>query len=177
MQYLDPSWRPSEYQQMLLDALGDQDPAEVQIHTPAALHALIEEAGELVHVRPDANEWSVQECIAHICDAELVIAGRYRWILAHEKPEIMPYEQDWWVDTLHSESDESAAEVLALFDALRTADLALWRRTPPEDRLRYGLHRERGPESYDLTFRITAGHDVIHTDQARRALASLRRAA
>ena len=162
---------------MLLSALGDQDPVEVQTRTPATLRTLIEEAGDQARTRPEPSEWSLLECIAHICDAELVIAGRYRWILAHEKPEIMPYEQDWWVDTLHTGSDESPAEVLALFDALRAADLALWRRTPVEDRLRYGLHRERGPESLDLTFRLTAGHDVIHTAQARRALEALRQVA
>jgi len=177
MQYLDPAWRPSEYQQMLLDALGDQDPAEVQSRTPAVLRDLIADAGPLVRTRPEPAEWSVLECVAHICDAELVIAGRYRWILAHDKPEIMPYEQDWWVDKFHASSNEEPGEVLALFDALRTADLALWRRTPPEDRLRYGLHRERGPESYDLTFRITAGHDVVHTAQARRALEAARKQA
>jgi hypothetical protein len=177
VQYLDAAWRPSDYQQLLLEALGDQDPAQVQAQTATTLRALVDEAGDRVRTRPAPTEWSVLECIAHICDAELVIAGRYRWILAHDKPEIMPYEQDWWVDTFHATSDEDPAELLALFEALRTADLALWRRTPAADRLRYGLHRERGPESYELTFRITAGHDIIHTDQARRALAALREAA
>ena len=37
--------------------------------------------------------------------------------------------------------------------------------------------RERGRESYELTFRITVGHDIIHTEQAWSALAALREAA
>ena len=41
------------------------------------------------------------QCIAHISDAELVIAGRYRWILAHDEPDILPYDQDLWVDRFH----------------------------------------------------------------------------
>jgi hypothetical protein len=50
----------------------------------------------------------------------------------------------------------------------------LWRRTPVEQRSRYGIHRERGPESYELTFRLLAGHDRFHLDQARRALEQVR---
>jgi hypothetical protein len=35
-----------------------------------------------------------------------------------------------------------------------------------------GIHEERGPESYDLTFRLIAGHDRIHLAQARESLQS-----
>jgi hypothetical protein len=36
-----------------------------------------------------------------------------------------------------------------------------------------GIHAERGPESYDLTFRMLAGHDRFHLEQARRAISAL----
>lgn len=172
--FVDPVAQPNEYQHMLLGLLGDLDPAEVQQKTPALLKALIGEAGADVRTRPEPAEWSVLECIAHISDAELVIAGRYRWILAHETPDIQPYDQDLWVDRFHAASDETADELLAWFEPLRAADLALWRRTPVADRSRYGLHRERGPESYELTFKLTAGHDLFHVDQARRTLEQVR---
>jgi hypothetical protein len=32
------------------------------------------------------------------------------------------------------------------------------------------MHAERGPESFDLAFRMIAGHDRFHLAQARRAL-------
>ena len=82
--FVDPVSQPNEYQRLLLGRLGDNDPVEVQERTPAELRSLIEEAGADVRTRPDPKEWSVLELIAHICDAELVIAGRYRWILAHD---------------------------------------------------------------------------------------------
>jgi len=59
---------------------------------------------------------------------------------------------------------------------LRAANLRLWASSRPEDRARIGIHRERGPESYDLTFRLLAGHDRVHLDQAERALATVRAA-
>jgi hypothetical protein len=167
-------WRPNDYQAMLLGRLGDGDPAEVQARTPAAIRALFARAGDQLRTRPDAGEWSVFQCVAHIADAELVIAGRYRWILAHDAPDILPYDQDLWVNRLHAEQDEDVEVMLGSFEALRRADVDLWRRSRLEDRARFGLHRERGPESYELTFRLTAGHDLVHMDQARRALEQVR---
>jgi hypothetical protein len=66
--------------------------------------------------------------------------------------------------------EEDPDQLLATFDALRTANLALWTRSSPEDRARLGIHEERGPESYDLTFRLIAGHDRNHVAQARAAV-------
>jgi hypothetical protein len=169
-----PGWQPNDYQRLLLTSLGDNDPAEVQRATFGRIRALVGEAGELLRVRPEPAEWSVFECVAHMCDAELVIAARYRWILAHDTPDIVPYDQDLWVNRFHASSHETLDELLDWFEPLRQADLALWEATPVDDRARYGLHRERGPESYELTFRITAGHDLIHLDQARRTLEQVR---
>jgi DinB family protein len=172
--FVDPIVQPSEYQDMLLGLLGDADPAEVQSATPGKLRALLAEAGADLRTRPEPNEWSVLECVAHIVDAELVVGGRYRWILAHDRPDIVPYDQDLWVDRLHATTDEDAEELLSLFEPLREANLALWRRTPVAERARFGIHRERGPESYELTFSMLAGHDLFHLDQARRTLEQVR---
>jgi hypothetical protein len=116
----------------------------------------------------------VLECVAHIGDAELVASGRYRWIVAHDEPDLVGYDQDLWVDRLH-QPVEQPDELLALFEALRAANLALWRRTPAADRDRIGIHRERGPESYGLTFTLVAGHDRLHLHQAERALDAVTR--
>ena len=167
-------WQPNDYQRTLLGRLADGDPADVQAATPAAIRALIAEAGDDLRTRPAEAEWSVFQCIGHICDAELVIAGRYRWILAHAVPEIVPYDQDLWANRLHGPQDEDLEMLLATFEALRRADVDLWRRAPESDRARFGVHLERGPESYELTFRLTAGHDLVHMDQARAALAQVR---
>jgi len=171
--HVDPVRQPDSYQRMLLALLGDADPAEVQAATPAALRALFAEAGGDLRSRPEAGEWSVYQCVAHIGDAELVVGGRYRWILAHDEPDLLPYDQDLWGDRLHR-GDEEPADLLATFEALRAANLDLWRRTPVAERARFGLHRERGPESYELTFKLLAGHDLFHLDQARKALATVR---
>jgi hypothetical protein len=169
----DPIREAKAYQQSLLDALGTDDPAVAQASTPARIRRLIADAGEDVATRPEPKEWSVVECIGHVVDAEVVMSARYRWILAHDEPELIGYDQDLWVDGLHHGEDDPA-ELLALFEALRAANLALWRRSTAEEHARVGQHRERGPESYDLAFRMLGGHDRVHLDQADRALAAVR---
>jgi hypothetical protein len=169
----DPVTQAKAYQDLLVDMVGPDDPAEVQAAAPRLIRELVADAGSDLDRRPEAGEWSVHECIAHMVDAEMVVSGRYRWILAHDRPEIVAYDQDRWVDRLHHPV-ESIDELLDLFEPMRAANLRLWARTPAADCERIGLHRERGPESYALTFTLTAGHDRFHLDQARRALAQLR---
>src|SRR6266851_2604521 len=57
--------------------------------------------------------------------------------------------------------------LLAVFAALRAANLRLWRRSSADDRQRVAMHAERGPESYELMFRMLAGHDRFHLNQMR----------
>lgn len=165
----DPIREVEAYRASLLAALGDDDPAEAQASTPAAVRDLIASAGDRLAIRAEPGEWSALECLGHMLDAELVSSGRYRWILAHDRPELIGYDQDLWVAKL-GHASEDPADLLALFEALRTANLALWARTTPEERARVGLHRERGAESLDLTFRLLAGHDRVHLAQARASL-------
>jgi DinB superfamily len=165
----DPVANPLEYQRTLLAMLGDDDPSEAQGETPGRLRELVASAGSDLTTRPAPREWSALECIGHIADAEVVGAARYRWILAHDRPPLIGYDQDLWVDGLHHGEDDPE-ELLDLFDSLRAANLRLWARTGPEGRARVGIHEERGPESLELLFRMLAGHDRLHLQQADRAL-------
>jgi hypothetical protein len=153
--------------------LGHDDPAAVQAGTAAAFRSLLDEAGPRAAQRPAPREWSAIECFAHVTDAEVVMSGRYRWIVAHDEPPLIGYDQDLWIDRLHRPV-EPVEELFALFEPLRAANIALWRRTPEPLRARAGMHAERGPESYDLSYRMIAGHDRFHLAQAGRALEAVR---
>jgi hypothetical protein len=171
-QTFDPVASPEAYRASLLAALGDDDPAVAQAETVATIRALIADAGDRLRVRPAPGEWSALECIGHIADSEIIVSARVRWILAEDEPDIVGYDQALWVAELEHNADDPA-RLLATFEALRDANLDLWARRPVADRERFGRHRERGAESYDLTFRLGAGHDRIHLAQARRALDGL----
>jgi DinB superfamily len=169
----DPVTEAAAYQRHLVGLVGDEDPAEVQATAADAWRELIREAGASIAERPEPDEWSVLECLGHAADAELVAASRYRWILAQDEPPLVGYDQDLWVDRLRHGQDDPE-ELLATFEALRRANLALWARSHEDERARVGVHSERGPESYELTFTMIAGHDRFHLDQARRVIAAIR---
>jgi hypothetical protein len=169
----DPVADPQGYQRHLLGLLGDDDPAQVQAGTADAFRALIEVAAADASTHPTPTEWSVVQCLAHLTDAEIMVSGRYRLILAHDEPPLLGYDQDLWADALHR-PPERPEDLFAFFVPLRAANIALWNRTPEDRRRRIGLHTERGPESYDLTFRLAAGHDRFHLAQAERALDAVR---
>ncbi|HSL77207.1 MAG TPA: DinB family protein [Candidatus Limnocylindrales bacterium] len=169
----DPIQSPEGYRQMLLGYLGGEDAATVQAATVARLRALVAEAGDDLRTRPEPKEWSVIECIGHLTDSELVTAARVRWILAEDEPQIIGYDQDLWVDGLRHGRDDPE-DLIGLFDVLRSANLRLLSTRAPSDLERIGRHNERGPESYGLMVRLTAGHDRFHIAQAERALAAVR---
>ena len=171
-QPVDPVLSPDAYRREILSWLGDDDPAVVGAATVARMRELVRAAGERLRDRPEAREWSVIECLGHLVDSEYIVSARSRWILAEDEPDIVGYDQDRWVDGLRHRDDDPD-ELIGLFDALRTANLRLWARTPVPDRERIGRHRERGPESYGLMVRMSAGHDRFHLAQAERALAAV----
>ncbi len=172
---LDPANPGYDYQRLLLSYLGADDPAVAQAETPALVRRLVADAGPDLRTRPAPNEWSVLELVGHLVDGELSSAMRYRWIVAHDRPELPGYDQARWASRLRHE-DADPELFLAAFEALRALNLALWRRLPVEDRRRVGIHLERGPESYELTFSLVAGHDRVHVEQARRTLEQVRAA-
>ena len=150
--------------------LGGDDPAEVMAATPQRLRELI--AGvddDTLCRRPAADSWSAIELLGHFGDIELIHAERFRRILAEDKPRLVPFDPDAWNATL-GHARRSPAEHLALFEALRRSNLDVWRRASPEDRAREYVHGERGAESYELLFKMCAGHDRLHIAQIQEAL-------
>lgn len=162
------------YRRGILDALGDDDPASVQASEPELWRRLLDQAGAHLRTSPAEGEWSVAECLGHLVDSELVTSARYRWILAEDEPPLVGFDQTLWVRELDHLHDDPGV-LLELFSALRSANVALWRRTPAANCSRIGIHAERGPESYELLFRMQAGHGRVHRAQAERALAVARR--
>lgn len=165
----DPVNEAGSYQRMLLDLLGADDPAAVQEATPGAITSLLRDAGSDLRRKPAATEWSVLELLGHLVDGETVMSARYRWTVSQDQPPLVGYDQDLWVARLRH-NDDQPDELLAMFSALRAANVRLWRRSSDVDRQRVAIHAERGPESYDLMFRMLAGHDRFHLNQMGETL-------
>jgi uncharacterized damage-inducible protein DinB len=141
--------------------------------TEPLLRSVLNDAASDLRRRPAAAEWSVLELLGHLVDAETVMSGRFRWTVSQDEPPLLGYDQDLWVARLRH-NDGQPDELLAVFSALRGANLQLWRRSSADDRQRVAMHAGRGPESYELMFRMLAGHDRFHLEQMRDTLRQLR---
>jgi len=161
------------YQKQLLALLGDDDPARVLEQTEPLVRSVLNDAGSDLRTRPAPAEWSVLELLGHLVDAETVMSGRYRWTVSQDEPPLLGYDQDLWVARLRH-NDDQPVELLTVFSALRAANLQLWRRSSAAERQRVAMHAERGPESYELMFRMLAGHDRFHLNQMRDTLHQVR---
>ena len=73
-------------------------------------------------------------------------------------------------------NDADPEALLRLLEALRPLNVALFRAAGPEERSRVAVHAERGPESFETTYRLMVGHDRFHLDQMRATLEQVRSA-
>jgi hypothetical protein len=163
---------PQQYRERMLGNLEGQDPVKLQGATAGKLARMIGRASrQQLAQRPAPNKWSVNEIVAHLAEAEIVVGYRMRSIVGAPGTPIQAYDQDAWAAAGNYAACD-AKKSLALFRAVREANLDWLRRLRPEQWKLHGMHSERGEESIDMTVQMIAGHDVNHTRQVEAILAA-----
>lgn len=168
---------PQAYREKIFNLLADRDPLEVLAQTASVLADIVDKhATTVLRTRPFEGKWTPNEVIGHLTDSEWVYGYRLRLILCEENPTILGINQDLWVAALrHNEREPS--ELVENFRTMRLFNLAVWKRTSPEDLERTGQHNERGPESLGVMLRLLAGHDLSHLDQIDRYIQAVQQRA
>lgn len=157
----------------VLDLLGDQDPMTVLRSTVSWCRGRIEGISEERLGMPEAEaKWSIAAVLQHLADSELVWGYRLRRTLAEERPKLSGFDQDLWADRL-GYAAAKPSEAMAMFSALRSANLALLEGASPADLDRVAMHQERGEESIRHMLRLYAGHDLVHRGQVERIVAAV----
>src|SRR6267378_6359314 len=157
-----------KYTQRIIAHVEGKQPLVVQAATPEELERLIEGMPESeLRKRPSADKWSVNEIVAHLDDAEIVIGFRMRLILGAPGAPIAAYDQDSWVSSGHYEKRDPRKSA-EQFRVVREANLALLKSLAPEQWKHHGMHAERGVETIEHIVRMMAGHDINHTKQVER---------
>jgi uncharacterized damage-inducible protein DinB len=152
----------SEYKARIIGYQAGDDPLVLQAKAPDTLATLVEGLStEDLGKRPKPLKWSIREIVAHLADDELVGAYRIRLILSSSGTEIQAFDQDVWARTgRYSTAD--VKESLAIYRALRQANLKLLHSLNAEEWEMFGIHAERGVESLRDIARYFAGHDINH---------------
>jgi hypothetical protein len=166
----DPVTEFEMYRQELLTALGEDDPVAVLRTTLDEIPRLVGDASNERLQRPPApGEWSAREVLSHLADADLMAGARVRMIVTQDRPTLVGYDQDAWTARFGT-LEADAAETVALWRALRLANVRIFESLSDAEWARVGVHSERGEESALLTVQLMAGHDRVHFDQVRRCL-------
>jgi DinB superfamily len=163
---------PQEYIKRMLGNAEGQNPLKVQAGTAKKLDRLIKGVpASRLRKRPSPEKWSVGEILAHLADAEIVTGWRMRQILGAPGTPLQAYDQDTWAVAGHygKRDPHKSAEQ---FRVVREANLALLKSLAPEQWKHHGMHAERGQESIEHIVRMIAGHDINHTKQVERLVAS-----
>ena len=164
-----------QYIQRITAHVEGKQPLAVQAATAKKLERLIKGVpASKLRKRPAADKWSPGEIVAHLGDAEIVIAFRMRLILGAPGSPIAAYDQGSWATSGHYEKRDPRKSV-EQFSVVREANLALLKSLTPEQWKQYGMHSERGQETIEQMVRMTAGHDINHVQQIERILSEKRK--
>lgn len=119
--------------------------------------------------RPAPGEWSANECVGHLIEAERRgFAGRVAAILATDRPDISADLESWdppAVAEARRDHERDGAELVAEFIALRSSGVALVRGLAPADLPRVGMHPAVGPLRVDEVIGEWVHHDRNHIRQ------------
>ena len=113
------------------------------------------------------GKWSIREIIAHVADAEMVMAHRFRQVIAEDNPTIVAFDQDAWarnLDYRHRKPKQS----LESFRRLRAENHELLKSQPENAFGRTGNHTERGAVTLLQILEGAAGHAEAHARQMQQ---------
>ncbi len=168
---------PEQYQSRILGYSANKDPLKILASTPKRIARLIQDLSKAqMRRRLEPEKWSISEIIAHLADAELAIGFRYRQVLSRNGIFLQAFDQETWavngnyrmIDPVNS---------LALFGAIRAANVRLLKTMPHSRWYSYGMHEERGRETMRTIALLEAGHDINHLRQIERIATRLKQRA
>jgi DinB superfamily len=143
--------------------------ADLLAATTATVAEELRALGPAAGWRPAPGEWSANECVGHLIEAERRgFAGRIRAILA-ASPEGGPPDLESWdppaIAAGRRDHERRPAELADEFAALRTDSVALVRGLTQDDLRRSGVHPQVGALRVDELLGEWVHHDRNHVRQ------------
>ncbi|HLH15960.1 MAG TPA: DinB family protein [Bryobacteraceae bacterium] len=110
------------------------------------------------------GKWSIRQIVAHLADAEMVGAHRFRQVIAEDNPTLVAFDQDAWTRNLDY-ARRKPKQSLESFRRVRAENYELLKELPPEAFDRAGNHTERGRVTLRELLEGYAGHAESHARQ------------
>lgn len=115
------------------------------------------------------GKWSVRQIVAHLADAELDSALRFRRVIAEENPTLIAMNQDAWTANLDY-ARRKPKQSLETFRRIRAENYELLKGLPDAAFERAGNHTEKGR----MTLAQLLEGDVSHVESHARQLQEIR---
>jgi hypothetical protein len=162
----DATAEPAAYKQALLDLIGDDDPVATLGSTVEKWRAITEGlTAEQLTSQPVDGEWSVAQITGHLFDVDLVYGFRWRLMLTEDNPTYPGYDEKLWTPMPRP----PFPQLLEAWSGLRAANMLVLEANWPAAAQRSANHSQQGPETFDVTLRKIAAHDLAHINQMQRA--------
>jgi hypothetical protein len=113
------------------------------------------------------GKWSIRQMMAHLADADMVYAHRFRQLIAEDNPTIVAFDQDKWAANLDY-SRRKVKTSLETFRRLRAENYELLKELPESAYGRTGNHTERGAVTLRQMLDGYAGHAESHARQLQQ---------
>ena len=110
------------------------------------------------------GKWSIRQIVAHLADAEMVGAHRFRQVIAEDNPTLIAYDQDAWTRNLDY-ARRKPKQSLETFRRVRAENYELLKDQPPEAFDRTGNHSQNGRMTLRQLLEGYAGHAESHARQ------------
>ena len=123
---------------------------------------------EIASAAPAPGKWSIKQVLGHLCDTERVMTYRALRFARGDAGELRGFEQDDYVREAHSNS-RTVDDLLAEFESIRKATIALFGSLPPEAETRAGIANGNKVTVRALAY-IAAGHAQHHFESLKAGL-------
>ena len=115
----------------------------------------------------EPGKWSIRQIVAHLADADLVGAHRFRQLVAEDNPTLVAFNQDLWTKNLDY-GRRKPKQSLESFRRIRAENYELLKELPPAAFERAGNHTERGRVTLGEMLEGYAGHAEAHARQLQQ---------
>ncbi|NUT39856.1 MAG: hypothetical protein HOV86_07665 [Thermoactinospora sp.] len=166
IQIPDATGEPDAYVASLLAALGERDPLDQLAETPKEVRRLVADLSREQWLAQPDGEWSLEQNIGHLFDVDICYGFRIRLILTEERPSYPAYDEKRLVGL----PKPPLPELLDAWEAIRGANVVLYRSMDPAQQARTGIHPEQGEEPAIRLPQKMAGHDIAHLNQIIRTI-------
>ena len=131
--------------------------------------------GEEEDFVPGPGKWSIRQVLAHLADSELVMAHRFRQVIAENNPTLVAFDQDAWARNLDYARRKPKLS-LETFRRIRGENHELLSGLPESAFERSGNHTERGPVTLRTLTETAVAHAESHARQAQAIREAYRQA-